>query len=261
MSKKSSKRSHKQKVYKMKGCYRKTRKSYLGGNSSGDINLAYPASDVKTVPNPFLAYTGKGGSANLAENTNGINRAYPSTGPLANGFNFLNPQGTQHGGYGCSSYMCMVGGSHRTGCKCSTCKMSGGSGIPYPNGLVGQPWTPSTNGWPGVDGVSGDRNYLQLNTYSPNDVSRQMIATGANPPFSVGGKKSRTYKRLRKGQKGGVLSNFLGQDLLNLGRQFQYGLGSTYNALAGYHSPVNPMPWKGQLANTSNLNTIKAAYI
>jgi hypothetical protein len=43
------------------------------------------------------------------------------------------------------------------------------------------------------------------------------------------------------------MSNFIGQDLLNLGRQFQYGVGSTYNAMRGYAAPVNPLPWKDQL--------------
>jgi len=54
----------------------------------------------------------------------------------------------------------------------------------------------------------------------------------------MGGKKKR--------QRGGTLSNLLSQDLINLGRQFQFGIGSAYNALAGYSAPVNPMPWKDQ---------------
>ena len=63
--------SKRQKVYKMKGCSTKSRKNYLGG--SADINLAYPGNNVPTVPNPFLAYTGKGGSScggNLTTNSN-----------------------------------------------------------------------------------------------------------------------------------------------------------------------------------------------
>jgi hypothetical protein len=81
------------------------------------------------------------------------------------------------------------------------------------------------------------RNYIENNTYN-NDISRQMVDTGANPPFLKGGKRK---------QKGGTLSNFMTQDLINLGRQFQYGLGSAYNALAGHSAPVNPLPWKDQL--------------
>ena len=153
----------------------------------------------------------------------------------------------------------MAGGGHRKGCKCSPCKskMSGGGNMPYPNGLVGSPWTPSVGGWPGVDGIGGDRNYYPNNTYN-NDISRQILDIGANPPYQgfKGGKGTR-----KRRQRGGTTSNFLGQDLINLGRQFQYGLGSAYNALAGYPAPVNPMPWKGQLPNTATLSTVKAAYI
>jgi hypothetical protein len=124
--------------------------------------------------------------------------------------------------------------------------MKGGTG--GTDGLVGKPWTPAVTGWPGVDGIPGDRNYLALNDYNP-DISRQIISTGANPPFSIGGGKGRTRK-----QRGGTLSNFLGQDLINLGRQFQFGLGSAYNGLSGYSSPVNPLPWKDQLQNTTRLS-------
>lgn len=280
MGRKNSKR---QKLYRMKGCS-KTRKNNLGGSvaSASNLNLAYP-SKMPTMANPFLAYNGKGGSscsspANLAQpqNMNGLNPVYPSSGPPSGGFNFLNPQGSQHGGCGCGltggsrrkrgkrGGMCptcslgfMKGGSHRANCKCSSCKMNGGSGnngIPYPNGLVGQPWTASSSGWPGADSVSGNRNYLELNKY-PTDPQTAMISTGANPPFSIGGKGSR-----RRKQRGGVLSNFVTQDLINLGRQFQYGVGSAYNALAGYQGPVNPMPWRGQLNSTPDLTTVKAAY-
>jgi len=269
---KTSKRH--QKLYKMKGCSKsKTCKNYLGG--SADINLAYPSASVPTQPNPFLAYTGKGGA-----NVNAADKTVPNTGPVANGYNFLNPQGLQHGG-NCGTGMCsaaqaggtcstcapdmgyMIGGKkHRSCCKCSKCKSSqkgGNPGIPYPNGLTGSPWTPATSGWPGVDGVQGGRNFLPLNEYKV-DPQTAMIATGANPPFSVGGGRRRSKKRIAK-QRGGALSNFLGQDLINLGRQFQFGLGSAYNALSGYAAPVSPLPWKDQIPSASNINTMKASMI
>ena len=52
--KKSSRRKSKkhQKLYKMKGCSKKSRKNHLGG-SSGDTNLAYPSNNVQSAPNPF----------------------------------------------------------------------------------------------------------------------------------------------------------------------------------------------------------------
>lgn len=279
MGKRKSLRNHK--LYKMKGCSKKTcknHKKYLGGSTGADVNLAYTGNSIKTIPNPFLAYTGKGGanSTNLG-NTN-VNGAYPSTGPPVGGFNFLNPQNTQRGGgCGCGAPLmsggtcssCQLGfmarggsGSHRADCKCSSCKknMTGGlgnNGIPYPNGLTGSAWTSSTGGWPGVDNVSGNRNYLELNNYQ-NDVRNSIISPGANPPF-LGGRKTKHNNRRK--QKGGTLSNFFSQDLINLGRQFQYGLGSAYNGLAGYQAPVNPLPWKGQLPSTLNLSTVKATLI
>ena len=74
---------------------------------------------------------------------------------------------------------------------------------------------------------------------------------------------ARSVKNRRKSrkQRGGALDNFLSQDLINLGRQFEFGLGSAYNALTGYAAPVNPMPWKGQLPNTPSLSTIRSAYL
>lgn len=262
MSKKTSK---KQKNYRMKGCS-KSRKNHLGGSY-----LAYTGEKMNLVPNPFLAYTGKGGSTcglsnktNIPVNTNAANPAYPNTGPVPRGDIFLNPINPQRGGCGCGltgggcGQLCamgfMVGGArHRLHCKCSQCKhnkkvMRGGNvGIPYPNGLVGQPIeTGKVGGLPGENGIPGDRNYIPYNTYN-TDISRQMVDLGANPPFLKGGKGKRK-------QKGGTLSNFMTQDLINLGRQFQYGLGSAYNALAGYQTPVNPLPWKGQLNNRPILN-------
>ena len=97
----------------VEGCSKnkKTCKNYLGG--SADINLAYPSANVPTQPNPFFAYTGKGG-ANV--NMNAADKTMPNTGPAPGGFNFLNPQGTQRGGC-CGSCM-------QTGGTCSTCIIS-----------------------------------------------------------------------------------------------------------------------------------------
>lgn len=234
----------------MKGCNRKThRKKYLGG-SNPNMYLAYPSNNVPTVPNPHLAYTG--GKTDAA--------AYPAAGPPAGGWGFLNPTygikggASQKGGCGCG--LQSGGSKNKKGGCCGACSTSmlggsGNNGIPYPNGLAGAPWTTASSGWPGVDGVGGNRNYLALNEYKV-DPQTAMIATGANPPFSIGGRRGRK-------QKGGTTSNFLSQDLINLGRQFQYGVGSVYNGLLGYSAPVNPLPWKGQLQNTPSLASIKAS--
>jgi len=263
------------KLYKMKGCSRTKRlRKYKGGG--GDTNLAYSTQPVKITPNPYLAYTGKGG---LSQNINGENKTIPSTGPPSDGYGFINSQITNgggscsscsvgmKGGSGCGCGQIFKGGSscsacsvgmtgggekHRNGCKCSLCKMKGGN-----NAFVGSPWTPSPSSWPGVNG-SG--NYYENNSYKV-DPETNMIANGANPPFSIGGKRrhviNKNRNRNKKTQKGGTFSNFLGQDFINLGRQFQYGLGSAYNAISGYAAPTNPMPWKGQLPNTPSLSTIK----
>jgi hypothetical protein len=252
--------SRKKKIYKMVGCSKKTCRKYLGG--SADAPLAYTGKPSFSFPNPYLAYTGKGG---FNINTNAANPAFPNTGPVSAGKDTIfNNSMSQKGGCGCGlslmsgggrktkgSVGFMVGGTrHRIGCKCSICKekqgikMKGGNvGIPYPDGLVGSSWTSNISSWPGVNGVPGDSNYYPVNSYN-QDISRQMVDVGANPPFlnSKGGEKKRK-------QKGGTLSNFMGQDLINLGRQFQFGVGSAYNALAGYSAPVNPMPWKDQLTS------------
>lgn len=252
---KKSKRNTK--IYKMKGCSRTKRlRKHRGG--SADVNLAYSNQPVKTIPNPSLAYTGKGGA-----NINGENKTIPSTGPPSSGYGFINSQikngGMSRGG-GCGCGKLFKGGS-----SCSACSvMRGGQGSVTT--FVGSPWTSSPASWPGVQG-SG--NYYENNSYK-TDPQTSIIANGANPPFSVGGSR-RIYGKHRKHgkhgkhgkhkrrtmQRGGTFSNFLGQDLLNLGRQFQYGLGSAYNAISGYSAPTNPMPWKGQLPNTPSLSTIK----
>ena len=274
---------NRQRVYKMKGCSKKNKRSFLGG---GD-NLAYPYSGP-TIPPP-LAYTGKGGATLIPTNTNATNPALPNTGPPVVAQNWIGSQITSGGnsqamkGGSCGCGIPVMSGGNCMSCQTPLMKggcgplcalgfmvagkkgkkrtMKGGNpGIPYPDGLVGKSWTPAIGGWPGVDHISGGRNYLGVNTYD-TDISRQMVSPGANPPFLTGGKKHRK-SRSRRGktrkQRGGTFSNFLGQDLINLGRQFQFGLGSTYNALAGYPAPVSPLPWKDQLVRTPNLSSIKS---
>ena len=48
---------------------------------------------------------------------------------------------------------------------------------------------------------------------------------------------------------GGILP----QDLVNLGRNITYNLGSAYNAINGYPAPVNPMPYNDQLVNSQKM--------
>lgn len=264
-NKKYSKRQkHRQKMYNMMGCSSNCKikshhhKKYLGGNPA----LAYPSTDVPKTPNPYLAYSGD-------TNVNAANKIYPSSGPAPSGFNFLNPQNFLKGG-GCGCDIQQGGGSYKgnlamKGGNCS----AGNGGIPYPNGLLGKSWTPNPAGWPGVTDVAMNNNHLGYNTYSPVDISRQMVNEFSNPFKLIGGRK---HKKLTKGQKtkhnknkktkkirGGALSNLLSQDFVNVGRQLGYGVGSTYNAVLGYPAPVNPLPWKDQLPSSlTYVNALKS---
>jgi hypothetical protein len=269
-------KSRKQKLYKMRGCSKKNKsRKHKGGakyNGGANMNLAYTGKPVFSLPNPHLAYTGENSSntnsSDMRVNTNAANPVYPNTGGPPAHQSWINSS-TQRGGScggscgllkggscGGSCGLLSGGGKHRSKCKCSMCKnkrQKGGNGLPYgqgmaemkpilaPSGLTGSSWE-SNFGWPGTNNVGGDHNHYSLNKYAPVDISRQMLDTGAQPPFlGMGGGKR---KNKTKKQKGGALSNFLYQDLVNVGRQFQFGLGSTYNALSGYSAPVNPMPWQ-----------------
>ena len=274
---KSKSRLHKQKVYKMKGCSNtRKNKKYLGGKNP---YLAYPSNNVAKVQNPHLAYTGKGGQrilmdgpiSNTGQRGGGTGNVYPAMAPPGlKGDYFINPSemrggscsvcNLQKGGTCSTCYpdlpILIKGGKrHPKGCKCSMCKrnMRGGSGcsnngIPYPDGLVGSGW--SINNLPGT-GLPGGSNHYKFNPQIDNP-QLQMKAVGANLPFSIGGGKN-----TRKNLKGGALDNFMFQDVVNLGRQFSYGLGSAYNTIAGYQAPVNPLPWKGQLANQTRFQMNK----
>jgi hypothetical protein len=261
-------KSKKQQIYKMKGCSykkkskkgKKSRKSnksvkYLGGTSK--LNLAYPTDKIFFSKPPALAYTGKGGS-----NPNAENPVYPNTGGIAKSQEWLNSS-IVGGGCGCGGNIQVQSGL-QSGGNCG-CQQGGNNGLPYgaqlpvmkgieyPNGLTGDTWGPNFK-WPATTDIAGNNNHYALNKYTP-DVSRQMIATGASPPFSVGGGKKRRINKNKKSRKqnGGALSNFLFEDLVNVGRQFQYGIGSTYNTLKGYGPPTDPMPWKGQLTRANVL--------
>ena len=259
-------KSRKQKLYKMRGCSKKNKsRKHKGG---ANMNLAYTGKPIFSLPNPHLAYTGPSSStnsSNMRTNTNSENPVYPNTGGPPVSQNWLNSSmlrggscggtcGLLKGGSCGGTCGLLKGGSkHRSDCKCSKCKgQKGGNGLPYgqgmpemkpilaPNGLTGQSWGANFE-WPGTTNIGGNNNHYALNTYAPVDISRQMQDLGAQPPFLGGGKGKRKGKSRK--QRGGTLSNFLYQDLVNVGRQFQHGLGSSYNALRGYSSPVNPMPW------------------
>jgi hypothetical protein len=83
---------------------------------------------------------------------------------------------------------------------------------------------------------------LGYNTYSPVDISRLMVATGAQPPFSVGGARGGRRRRMYKkggAQKGGGLIDY----------PAYYG-GIMKSAFVGTPMPASPAPTEGQFAST-----------
>jgi hypothetical protein len=159
---------------------------------------------------------------------------------------------------GCNS--CITGGLQHGGSKSkmfgsafSKSGIKGGNfykhAAPIPGPFVGQPWTPAISGWPGVDGVGANRNYIADNLY-PTDISRQMKVNGGAKLNKSKSKKHKTIKmtKMTKIHKRG--GSIIPQDLTNLGRELTFSVGSAYNALNGYPLPVNPAPYVQPSLNT-----------
>jgi hypothetical protein len=121
-----------------------------------------------------------------------------------------------------------------------------------PGPFVGKPWGGDLK-WPGMNGVGGDRNYF--NPYNTNnDPQQQMSLNDAGyltKNSMVGGYiySPKSSSNSAKSKRGGGL---IPQDLVNLGRDFNYNFKTAYNALNGYKAPVDPAPYKGQLTGTLN---------
>ena len=140
----------------------------------------------------------------------------------------------------------MTGCGHKKNMRnCKYCKhksQSGGQHFykpagPIPGPFVGSSWKGSVDGWPGVNGVGADRNYLAQNMY-PTDPQTMMM---------LGGKKNKKNKTRKSG--GGIVP----QDLSDLGSDMMYNIGSAYNSLNGFSKPVNPAPYMDQLPRTKTL--------
>jgi len=125
---------------------------------------------------------------------------------------------------------------------------------PIPGPFVGESWDPPSSKWPGVDGMSNNRNYLAYNNY-PTDPQTAMRLEGGSRSRSKRSNR-RSNKRTKSRSKRGGFA-FIPQDLVNLGRDVGYNLGSAYNGLNGYPAPVNPLPYKDQLMG-SRLNTVRS---
>lgn len=265
MNKKKNYKKKTQKIYNMKGCsslakYKKGGKKCWSSIQKGGCGctmtggrrtrrnkkmLAYPASNSQAqtaFTKGILAYTGKGGDANgvLAYTGRGgnPNLPYGQIPPLNKPF----PPGVSKPEYlrggGVINPDVVFGPVNVYGGK----NKKGGSKGMWPDGLVGSAWGPKLSELPGVDRISGDRNYFLLNNYKLDPQTQGVINGRA---LSGGGKT-------RKRRGGGLIP----QDLVNMGRQVMFGVGSTYNALVGTHASANPMPYKDQLVETPTLKTL-----
>lgn len=234
---KMGKRKHttrKQHIYNMHGCSRMRSKRYsrkhmhrrhLGGNNSYSHTYPNkgPAASSQTIYNSVASqYGGCGGTCPLTNPVvGGRARGKQLGGKCACGlpsFGLFGGAGAENGsniiaGIDMNGFV-INGEQHRNGCQCTDCKVRRHDPTVDDitmqggnSGLVGKPWTSNPSSWP-----SG---------HNGNHYKQNML--------------------------GGSASNFMSNDLVNLGRQMQYGVGSAYNALAGYSAPVNPLPWKGQL--------------
>lgn len=132
---------------------------------------------------------------------------------------------------------CCTCGKKGHSCRQHAMVLRGGDVPP----LIGAPYTPTN--LPGEAGLPGQTNYYALNTYVPFDPQTQNIISERNQ-MTLGGSRKRRMKR-----GGGILP----QDLVNLGRNITYNLGSAYNAINGYPAPVNPMPYNDQLVNSQKM--------
>ena len=137
-------------------------------------------------------------------------------------------------------------GTAQNGGNCNACSnspvMTGGSfykpAAPMPGPFIGQAWSPSVSSWPGVDGISNNRNFLADNLYNAGDPQTMM---------KLGGK--RMNKRIRGG-------GLIPQDLVNLGRDASFNFKSVYNTLNGYSAPIDPLPYKDQLSSSISANRL-----
>lgn len=127
------------------------------------------------------------------------------------------------------------------GCNNMPAPMMGGGAdfykpaSPIPGPFTGEPWT-ATN-WPGENGVGSGSNYYEENLYHQDPQTM----------MTVGGRRKKSKKNKKLG--GGIIPD----SILNLGRSASYNIGSSYNRLAGYPAPVNPLPFKDQFSHSRNL--------
>jgi len=98
---------------------------------------------------------------------------------------------------------------------------------------------------------SGNHYALNPEVNNPNNPSvimanRDNSFVPSHSTFSMKGGRRRRSRRVKRG--GGF--NLIPQDITNMFRGIQFNAGSSYNAMQGYKPPVNPLPYKDQMANS-----------
>ncbi len=148
------------------------------------------------------------------------------------------------------------GHRRQRGGNCAACSlgMSGGGGhvvVPpavYPNpgpvplpGDVATPMLNSTNS-SSLAQDGGKRRHRRR----PSGKSRRQNHSRSHSRSTRRhtGRRGTKCKRRRSMRGGGFVSD----DLINVGREMQFGVGSAYRSFLGHPAPTNPLPWKGQLA-------------
>jgi len=222
MPKRSRKnKSKKQKLYNMKGCSKRMTKSKsrkLKGGSHGCGAYGCPL-----APFSWKQMQQRGG--NYADVLNGG----PILGTAQNG-----------GSCGCGNTSMFKGGSFYK------------PAAPIPGPFIGQGWSPSIADWPGVDGVSNNRNYLANNLYNAGDPQTMMKLGGKRMDKRMNKKGKKCKSKSKKIRGGGLIP----QDLVNLGRDASFNFKSAYNALNGYSAPTDPLPYRDQLSSSISANRI-----
>jgi hypothetical protein len=275
-------KTRKQKVINMIGCSKKHKHNkscknmkYLGNN--GCPNCQCGSNCKCHHPCPGTCYLNRKKSQK-----GGFGSGCGSCGCPVGGFTY--EQMNKFGGTNNSGEFIKIPGTVQNGGSCGgTCglQQTGGSffkpAAPIPGPFVGSSWGASVNEWPGMNGIGGDKNYL--NSYAgsiTNDPQQQTSMSDSGyktlnsmiggyiynkkKPFSKSVlsksatrsiNKSKSKSR-SKSQRGGLIP----QDLINLGRDFGFNFKSAYNSLNGYNQPANPSPYKDQLTGTLNNNKI-----
>lgn len=275
----SRRRTKKQKVINMIGCFKKHKhnKSCKNTKDLGCPNCGHGSCHLKR------GMVKKGGSSSGCGScgcpVGGL--TYNAMNKFGGAYNYPNDFNNPVliDGTNSSSEFIKIPGTAQTGGNCGgTCglQQTGGSffkpAAPIPGPFVGSSWGASTNEWPGMNGIGGDKNYLasyaktigndpQLKL-SMNDAGYKTLnsmvggyvynkkkpSSKSVSSKSVSSKSMNKSKSKSKSQRGGLIP----QDLVNLGSNFTFNLKSAYNSLNGYNQPVNPLPYKDQLSGSLN---------